>query len=453
MKDTTAHTASDLLSWLDRAGWRPVHTFITLALGIGWLLDAFEVNLIGNVLNLIEKVWHLTAQQGSYLVSLWLVGMTVGALCFGYLADRFGRRRLFVFTVLMYAFFTLLTALSPNFQSLLVLRFLTALGVGAEYTAVNACLTELIPSSHRGRIGGLVINFWSLGAILSSVLTLVVLSLLPPAIAWRVGFGLGAIVAIFAGYFRRWIPESPRWLLARGRVSEARQVVSSMTGRKDLPEGAAIAPPIPTRQALGRSVGPLVVGTLLAISLGLGFYGLFAVVPLVILPAAHITGAGVSWFLIRGDIGALAGGLLMSWWLDRIGRKPTITLFYALAVIGVFIFGLTVQSRAPSLISLGFIVAEFCITGAWTASYPFSTELFPTAARGTGLGMAVAVGRLAAAFSPIVAVSVMQHAGVRSGFLLLSGFWLIGLLTMVGFWIFGPEPAGKPLEEFEAAVA
>src|SRR6266481_8053875 len=142
---------STLLRRLDSAGWNRVHTAITLALGVGWLLDAFEVTIVNNVISALRDLWHLTNVQASWILSIWFVGIMVGAYVFGYLADRFGRKRLFLLTLLLYGVFTLLTACAWDYVSLMVLRLLTAVGVGAEYAAINAAISEFIPARHRGK--------------------------------------------------------------------------------------------------------------------------------------------------------------------------------------------------------------------------------------------------------------------------------------------------------------
>src|SRR5579859_1155935 len=128
---------TDVTRRLDRLRWSRFHTTITVVLGVGWLLDAFEVNIVGSVLGVIQSVFGLNAAQASWVVSIWLIGIMIGAFVFGYLADRFGRKRLFIFTLVMYSVCTVLTALSPNYTFLMIFRFLTAIGVGAEYTAIN----------------------------------------------------------------------------------------------------------------------------------------------------------------------------------------------------------------------------------------------------------------------------------------------------------------------------
>src|SRR5258708_1528122 len=225
LKHTTVAT---LLRRLDIAKWNRVHIAITAALGVGWLLDAFEVTIVNNVIGTFTTPLQLTNLQASWILRIWFVGIMVGAYVFGYLADRFGRRRLFMLTLLLYGVFTLLTAFAWDYFSLMVLRLLTAVGVGAEYAAINAAISEFIPARHRGKTNATVMNFWSLGAILAAVVTLYVLNELPPDVGWRAAFGFGAGIALCTGLLRRYIPESPRWLLARGNLEAAEAVVENV---------------------------------------------------------------------------------------------------------------------------------------------------------------------------------------------------------------------------------
>src|SRR5579859_7638284 len=219
-----------LAAVLDGLSWRPIHTRITLVLGLGWMLDAFEVNIIGGVLGILQKLWQVTTEEASLLVSVWLLGIMVGALLFGYLADRFGRRRLFIVTLLVYSGFTVVSALSPGFYPFLLFRFLTAIGVGAEYSAVNAAIGELIPARYRGRAAATVMNFWPLGSILAGVITLYFINVLPPSIGWRFAFALGAVIALFSVWARKALPESPRWLAGRGRTHAAETLSGQIAG-------------------------------------------------------------------------------------------------------------------------------------------------------------------------------------------------------------------------------
>ncbi|TAM09032.1 MAG: MFS transporter [Nevskiaceae bacterium] len=441
---------------LDRLPWRPFHTRITLVLGVGWLLDAFEVSLVGNVLGVLKRQWNVSDVQASALVSVWLAGIMFGALLFGYLADRYGRRRLFLATLLLYAAATVISALSPGYVFFLVSRFLTAVGIGAEYSAINAAIGELIPARVRGRATALVMNFWPLGSIAAALASLFLINLLPPAVGWRLVFALGAIVAVFSLWARRNLPESPRWLRARGRTDEAEAVLRQIEGR-----GAAAATPLRApatrgarREGFWRQLQELCVrhpwrlafATLLDAAADTGYYGIFAFLPLIVLPQIHITDTQVPWFFLVGNVSAIAGGLLVVALLDRAGRKWTVTTAYALAAAAMLVMGRATQAGNAVGVLVAFIGVNFFATMSWVSAYPTFSEIFPTRLRATGIGFAVGVGHVLAGIAPVTLIAVAHHVSVTAAFALLAGSFLLGVATMVPWILYGPEGRGRALE-------
>jgi len=218
---------------LDRASWQRMHTTILLALGAGWLFDSFEVQLFSSAIGPLGDHFHASVFQRDAVLAVWLGGILIGAVTGGRLADRFGRRRLFVLTLLWYAGFTVLTGLSPTLAFVYGFRFLAALGVGAEYAIINAAIAEFMPARVRGKANAFVMNFWPAGAIVAALLAYLALDTLALSntVSWRYMFVLGGLLALVVLYFRRRIPESPRWLLARGRTAEAEQVLRSLEAR------------------------------------------------------------------------------------------------------------------------------------------------------------------------------------------------------------------------------
>jgi MFS family permease len=451
-------TSEALGTRLDQLAWKPIHTWITLALGIGWLLDAFEVNVVGNILGVLRDLWHLSNSQASAIVSVWLVGLMIGALFFGYLADRFGRRKLFLITLLLYSCATVVSALSPGYWFFLCFRFLTAIGVGAEYSAINAAIGELIPARYRGRANATVMNFWPLGTILAAAITLYFINLFPPSTGWRFAFALGAIIALFTLWVRRVLPESPRWLFANGRESEACAILDGIE------EGSARFPASETaaayngartgspgfwpqlRRLLRDHPGRLALGCSLDFTEAAGYYGIFAFLPLVVLPHVGVGQQRVPMFFLIGNLGAIAGGILAAASLDKAGRKATVTSFYVLAAFSMLGMGAATMRGNAHGVLWAFILVNFCATGSWISAYPTFSEIFPTPLRSTGIGASVAFGRIGAALAPPLLVFLSQKVSPMTAFAVLAGFYGLGAATMVPWWIWGPEGSGCPLE-------
>ncbi len=457
-----ATPSAELARRLDGVPWSRFHTTVAVALGVGWLLDAFEVTIVGNVLGVFKRLWHLSNTEAAWVLSIWFVGLMIGAYGFGFLADRFGRRRLFLLTLALYGGFTLLTAAAWSYGALLALRLLTAIGVGAEYSAINAAIAEFIPAAQRGRANAAVMNFWSLGAIAAALVTLYVIHALPPQYGWRVAFGFGALVALSTALMRRSIPESPRWLLQQGRIDEAEQVVRGIEqGRTRWPRTAsrhAAAPGVApqrgvwaqTRELLRRHPGRVALGCALDFSEAAGYYGLFAFLALFILPAVHAPAGFAPFFYLIGNLGALAGGTVVVLLLDRAGRKSTVPVFYLLAAGGVLLLAASVRTGSWAWVLGAFTLANLLATGGWISAYPTFSEIFPTDLRATGIGISVAVGRIGAFAAPLLLTAVADRFGLVPALLLLAGFWLIGAAAMLPWMRWGVEGRGRALEAMVA---
>jgi MFS family permease len=391
----------------------------------------------------------------SWLLGAWFIGLMVGAWGFGVLADRFGRKRIFLASLVIYGVFTGLTALAPSYYWLLGLRVLTAVGVGAEYSAINAAISELVPAASRGRAGALVMNFWSVGAILAAFLSLVLLTLLPPQIAWRAVFAFGALIALVTVVLRRHLPESPRWLEAQGSLTAAHAIVDGIAEGKVRFETVSIDDPVHAAPGRGpleglrilvrHYPGRLALGCTLDFAEAAGYYGLFAFLPLVVLPALRLPADALPWFYLIGNGGALIGGLIVAGLLDRAGRKLTVATCYALTAAAMLALAY-VSGWGPGWILAGFTVANLFATASWIGAYPTFTELFPTRMRSSGVGASVAFGRLGALASPFLISAVGGRYGPAAAVELLSGFWLLGLIAMIVWSAWGTEGRGRPLE-------
>jgi MFS family permease len=452
--------AEKLLASLDATPWNRFHRRAAVTLGMGWGMDAFEVTLIGSILGVLGPLWHLGGAALSAILAAWFAGIMLGALGFGMLADRFGRRTVFLASLALYGTATFLTAFAPGIGVLLVLRLIAGIGVGAEYSAVNAAIAEMIPAKQRGFAASFVMNFWSIGTLFAALLAWAVFAVIPSAQAWRVVFALGGLVALSTFLLRRGLPESPRWLLERGRAKEARLVVSAIARGETLVtrRGRVEAAAMTARRGLTADLADLFRHHKAALALGCvldfaeagGYYGLFAFLPLAVLPNLHLAATALPPFYIAGSIGALAGGIAVSLLLDRAGRKIIVTSCYAFTAIACLLFAAAAPAGAVAVFT-GFVVVNALATASWVGAYPTFSELFPTKLRASGIGASVAFGRIGAIIAPFL-IAAAGHTGLAAALGVLAGFWLIGFLAMLVWSFLGIEARGLALERLSNAA-
>jgi hypothetical protein len=267
---------------------------------------------------------------------------------------------------------------------------------------------------------------------------------------------LGALLAVFILWARRVLPESPRWLAQRGEAQAAQTVLDQMEAGEDnfhdAPAAAAPSAPI-FRELLTQWRGRVALGAALDFSEAAGYYGLFAFLPLVVLPRVGIGLAEVPRVFLLGNIGALAGGALAALLLDAWGRKLTVTGFYLLAAVAMLGMGAAMRSGSAAGVTWAFAVANFCATGSWVSAYPTFTELFPSHLRATGVGLCVALGRIGAALAPPLLVWMAARASVHAAILTLAAFWLLGALAMLPWCLRGIEGRRQPLENLTGEFA
>jgi MFS family permease len=458
--DAKFPTQSTVTGRLDRLPWSRFHTVVTIALALGWMLDAFETNIIGSVLGQVTKMWQLSPTQSGSLVSAWVLGMFVGAIVFGYYSDRLGRKKLFIFTLIWYAAFSVITAFAWNYYSLLGCRFLAALGVGGEYSAVTAAMVEFIPRKHRGKTAALILGAFPVGGILSALSASFFLHHLPPDVGWRMGFGIGALLALFGLWVRYAIPESPRWLVANGQVAEAEKIVGQIEQIVVRERGVQLEPIrettglIPFKQPtlgqqlkelLSRYWGRLVFVCSLNFAQASVVYGIAAALSTIILPVVKVPAEEMPKFYLMGYVGALAGSILAAFLLDSIGRKATILGGYTLTTLAVFNLYF---ASTPGAVMIGNTLLMFCLIGTSNSSYVVTSEVLPVNNRATGLGISVAAGRIGAFFAPLWLGEVYNRTH-QSGLalLVLTAMTLPGPVAALIWYFKGIEANNRPLEE------
>jgi MFS family permease len=414
----------------------------------------------------IKKQWHLSPMQSSLAVTIWLCGMLIGAIGFGYLADRYGRKRLFLATLVWYVVFSVGTVCAWNYGSFLFFRIMTALAVGGEYSAVTAAMGELVPKAHRGRTDTFILSGFPLGALLSAGASWLLIHHLPPALTWRIGFGLGTALALVFVWVRRVVPESPRWLLQQGRAAEVEAVVERFVAQARQQGHHAQAdrryPAVastPKRPGFAHSLRELagkyrwrcLLASAFNFSQASVVYGVLVLMGLVILPYLKVPASNVPIYYLFGNVAALLGGLTAAFTVDAWGRRKSLLVSYSIAVLAIL--PLCALTHLPGVV-LSYCLIQFGVTWAYISAYVVSSEILPTQIRATGLGVSVAVGRAGAMITPFLLTSAYQLTGNPAlALIVLFVVALPGPLA-AAFWLFnGPETRNMSLEEGSAELA
>jgi MFS family permease len=461
---------TDVPSRLDRLPWSRFHTLVVIALGITWILDGLEVTLVGSLSGAIAASprLRLTEAEVGLTASAYLAGAVIGALFFGWLTDRLGRKKLFTLTVLIYLVATIASGFSWNIWSFIAFRFITGLGIGGEYAAVNCTIQEMIPARRRG-FTDLVINgsFW-LGAALGGLGAVVALDpgVINPELGWRAAFIIGGLIGVAVLFLRRFIPESPRWLMTHGRPEEAAAVVAAIEARVERETGAPLPPVPPGTLRLRRhnqgwflhSLRILVTQYRSRTVLGLALMGsqafcynavLFTYG--MVLTRFYGVGMGsIGWFMLPFALGNFMGPLLLGPLFDSLGRKMMITATYALS--GILMIGvgfLFVQGRLDAQQqTLAWTVIFFFASAAASSAYLTVGETFPLEVRAVAISVFYALGTAVGGIAgPAVFGSLIQ-TGARSEVLLgylLGGGLMIGAAVVEVF--LGVSCEGRSLEE------
>jgi MFS family permease len=465
----TAIIDTDIPARLDRLPWTRFHTLVVLALGITWILDGLEVTLAGSIAGALEQspVLHFSAAEVGLLGSAYLSGAVGGAVLFGYLTDRFGRRRLFFVTLGLYLTATAATAGAWDFWSFALFRFLTGAGIGGEYTAINSAIQELVPARLRGRLD-LAINgcFW-VGAALGAGGAIVFLQpgRLPPDLGWRAVFGIGALLGIFILLLRRFIPESPRWLILHARLGEAEAVIAGIEEQvRALTHSNALPPAegrirllVGSRTPAMRMVLAIVrdypqravLGLVLMGAQAFFYNAIFFSYALVLTRFYSVPASDVGWYILPFAAGNFVGPLVLGPLFDTIGRKPMIASTYALSGILLALVGWLFRQGLLDAAGL-----TMCWTGifffasaAASAAYLTVSESFPLEARALAIAffysVGTALGGVAAPWLFGLLIGSGERGAVFLGYLFGAALMLAAAATEL---LIGVKAERRPLE-------
>jgi MFS family permease len=455
---------------MDRLPWARWHWLVIAALGITWILDGLEVTIVGNIAGiLVEPVSGLNLTEGQVGLAggIYIAGACTGSLFFSYLTDRFGRKRLFLITLAVYLTFSFLTAFSWNFWSFVVFRFLAGTGIGGEYSAIYSAVDELIPARFRGQVALAISGSYWIGAMMGSALSIILLNpnVIDQYYGWRVAFWLGALLGICVLLIRRYVPESPRWLLTHARTEEAEETTDAIeeqvrrqTGRELPPvEGPPIV--VEQRESIGfglilRAMFQMypkrtILGLTLMGSQAFLYNAIFFTYALVLTKFYGIEASTVPYFLLPFAFGNVLGPWLLGRFFDTIGRVAMISGCYfisgALLAATGYLFYLDILTAVTQTIL--WVIVFFFASAAASAGYLTVSEVFPMEIRAMAIALFYSIATALGGISgPVIfgqLIGTGNAAKLFVAYLIGAGFMIFAAVIEL---VLGVRAEGQSLE-------
>ncbi|PQZ53797.1 MFS transporter [Bacillus sp. MYb209] len=382
--------------------------------GLGWLFDAMDVGMLSFVIVALQKEWGLSTQEMGWIGSINSIGMAVGALVFGILSDKIGRKSVFIITLLLFSIGSGLTALTTTLAMFLVLRFLIGMGLGGELPVASTLVSESVEAHERGKIVVLLESFWAGGWLIAALISYFVI----PKYGWEVAMVLSAVPALYALYLRWNLPDSPRFEKVAKRPSVIENIKSVWSGEY--------------RKAT-------IMLWILWFCVVFSYYGMFLWLPSVMVLKGFSLIKSFQYVLIM-TLAQLPGYFTAAWFIERLGRKFVLVTYLIGTACSAYVFG--IAESLTALIVAGMLLSFFNL-GAWGALYAYTPEQYPTTIRGTGAGMAAAFGRIGGILGPLlVGYLVASQGSLSLIFTIFCGSILIGALAVV---ILGQETKQREL--------
>ncbi len=399
---------------LDRIPWCGFHWLVVIALGVTWTLDGLEVTLSGAVSGVLQdpQVMNFSAEQIGSIASAYLIGAVLGALLFGYLTDRWGRKKLFFGTLAVYLGGTLLTALSWNVWSFALFRFITGSGIGGEYAAIGSAIDELIPAEFRGRVNLIINGSYWLGAAAGSAATLILLDprFLSPRISWRLAFGMGALLGLLILLMRKHVPESPRWSMTHGAEVEAEVTMAEIESCAERSLGEKLGPPqgkpltihprksfgfvVVAERLFGQYLGRSFLSLALITSQAFLYNAVFFTYALILTRFYDVPGARTGIYLLPFAAGNFLGPLVLGRFFDTVGRRQMIAGTYAIAALLLAYTGRAFAHGELSAMTqtLAWTIIFFFASAAASSGYLTVSEIFPLEIRALAIAFFYSLG-------------------------------------------------------------
>jgi MFS family permease len=455
---------------MDRLPWARWHWLVVIALGVTWILDGLEVTIVGNIAGRLTEPGsglNFTEGQIGLAAGIYIAGACTGALFFSYLTDKYGRKKLFLITLAVYLVFSFLTGFSWNFWSFAFFRFMAGTGIGGEYSAIYSAVDELIPARFRGQVALAISGSYWIGTILGSGAAILLLneSLFNQYYGWRIAFWLGALLGICVLLIRRYVPESPRWLLTHGRTDEAEETtrfieeqVRGSSGR-DLPpvEGGSIT--VEQRESIGFGIilramfqmypKRAILGLTLMGSQAFLYNAIFFTYALVLTKFYGIDAGSVPYYIFPFAIGNVLGPLLLGRLFDTVGRVAMISGCYffsgALLALTGYLFYLDVLNAVTQ--TLLWCIIFFFASAAASAGYLTVSEIFPMEIRAMAIALFYAIATALGGISgPVIFGNVIGTGNATNlfiAYLFSAGLMIFAAVIELAL---GVRAEGKSLE-------